>query len=187
VSMEELQRKMSQGDQLELKLIIKADVQGSVEALSSALNELSTAKVKTTIVHAAVGAITEGDVNLAIAAKAIVVGFNVRPAGKAGSLAQKEGVEIRLNRIIYDVTDDIRSSMEGLLAPTLIERPIGKAEVRQLFKMGKTAVIAGCMVTEGAVRRNAVAKVMRARSRKASTAVSPSTASPRCSRAICSR
>ncbi|MEO8185166.1 MAG: translation initiation factor IF-2 [Deltaproteobacteria bacterium] len=162
VSMEELQRKMSQGDQLELKLIIKADVQGSVEALSSALNELSTAKVKTTIVHAAVGAITEGDVNLAIAAKAIVVGFNVRPAGKAGSLAQKEGVEIRLNRIIYDVTDDIRSSMEGLLAPTLIERPIGKAEVRQLFKMGKTSVIAGCMVTEGAVRRNAVAKVMRA-------------------------
>ena len=162
VSMEELQRKMSQGDQLELKLIIKADVQGSVEALSSALNELSTVKVKTTIVHAAVGAITEGDVNLAIAAKAIVVGFNVRPAGKAAGLAQKEGIEIRLHRIIYDVTDDIRSSMEGLLAPTLIERLIGKAEVRQLFKMGKTSVIAGCMVTEGVVRRNAVARVLRA-------------------------
>jgi translation initiation factor IF-2 len=162
VSMEELQRKMSQGEQLELKLIIKADVQGSVEALSSALNELSTAKVKTTIVHAAVGAITEGDVNLAIAAKAIVVGFNVRPAGKAGALAQKEGIEIRLHRIIYDVTDDIRSSMEGLLAPTLVERLIGKAEVRQLFKLGKTNVIAGCMVIEGVVRRNSVARVQRA-------------------------
>jgi translation initiation factor IF-2 len=162
VSMEELQRKMSQGDQLELKLIIKADVQGSVEALSSALNELSTAKVKTTIVHAAVGAITEGDINLAIAAKAIVVGFNVRPAGKASALAQKEGIEIRLHRIIYDVTDDIRRSMEGMLAPTLVERLIGKAEIRQLFKLGKANMIAGCMVTEGTVRRNATAKVLRA-------------------------
>jgi translation initiation factor IF-2 len=162
VSLEELARRMSQGDQTELKLIIKADVQGSVEALSSALNELSTDKVKATIVHAAVGAITEGDVNLAIAAKAIVIGFNARPAGKAGSLAQKEGIEIRLHRIIYDVIDDIRSSMEGLLAPTLVERHIGKAEVRQLFKLGKTNVIAGCMVTEGVVRRNATAKVLRA-------------------------
>jgi translation initiation factor IF-2 len=161
VSLEELARRMSQGDQVELKLIIKADVQGSVEALSSALNELSTDKVKATIVHAAVGAITEGDINLAIAAKAIVVGFNVRPAGKAGSLAQKEGIEIRLHRIIYDVVDDIRGSMEGLLAPTLVERLIGKAEVRQLFKLGKTNVIAGSMVTEGVVRRNAVARVLR--------------------------
>jgi translation initiation factor IF-2 len=161
VSLEELARRMSQVDQLEVKLIIKADVQGSVEALSNALTELSTAKVKVTIVHAAVGAITEGDVNLAIAAKAIVVGFNVRPAGKAGSLAQKEGIEIRQYRIIYDVTDDVRSTMEGLLAPTLVERLIGKAEVRQLFKLGKTNVIAGCMVTEGTVRRNSGARVMR--------------------------
>jgi translation initiation factor IF-2 len=161
VSLEELARRMSQADQLEVKLIIKADVQGSVEALSSALTELSTGKVKVTIVHAAVGAITEGDVNLAIAAKAIVVGFNVRPAGKAGTLAQKEGIEIRLYRIIYDVTDDTRRTMEGLLAPTLVERLIGKAEVRQLFKLGKTSVIAGCMVTEGVVRRNSTARVLR--------------------------
>jgi translation initiation factor IF-2 len=161
VSLEELARRMSQVDQLEVKLIIKADVQGSVEALSNALTELSTVKVKVTIVHAAVGAITEGDVNLAIAAKAIVVGFNVRPAGKAGSLAQKEGIEIRQYRIIYDVTDDVRSTMEGLLAPTLVERLIGKAEVRQLFKLGKTNVIAGCMVTEGTVRRNSGARVLR--------------------------
>jgi translation initiation factor IF-2 len=101
-------------------------------------------------------------VNLAIAAKAIIVGFNVRPAGKASALAQKEAIEIRLHRIIYDVTDDIRRSMEGMLAPTLVERLIGKAEVRQLFKLGKTNVIAGSMVTEGTVRRNAVARVMRA-------------------------
>jgi len=161
VSLEELSRRMSQADQLEVKLIIKADVQGSVEALASALGELSTEKVKVTIVHAAAGAITEGDVNLAIAAKAIVVGFNVRPAGKAGALAQKEGIEIRQYRIIYDVTDDIRHTMEGLLAPTLVERLIGKAEVRQLFKLGKTNVIAGCMVTEGVVRRTAGARVMR--------------------------
>jgi translation initiation factor IF-2 len=161
VSLEELARRMSQADQLEVKLIIKADVQGSVEALSSALTDLSTDKVKVTIVHAAVGAITEGDVNLAIAAKAIVVGFNVRPAGKAGTLAQKEGIEIRQYRIIYDVTDDIRSTMEGLLAPTLVERLIGKAEVRQLFKLGKTSVIAGCMVTEGVIRRNSTARVLR--------------------------
>jgi translation initiation factor IF-2 len=161
VSLEELARRMSQADQLEVKLIIKADVQGSVEALSSALSDLSTDKVKVTIVHAAVGAITEGDVNLAIAAKAIIVGFNVRPAGKAGSLAQKEGIEIRQYRIIYDVTDDIRKTMEGLLAPTLVEKLIGKAEVRQLFKLGKTNVIAGCMVTEGLVRRNASARVLR--------------------------
>jgi translation initiation factor IF-2 len=114
-----------------------------------------------TIVHSAVGAITEGDVNLAIAAKAIVVGFNVRPAGKAGTLAQKEGIEIRQYRIIYDVIDDIRSTMEGLLAPTLVERLIGKAEVRQLFKLGKTNVIAGCMVTEGVVRRAGGARVLR--------------------------
>jgi len=161
VSLEELARRMSQADQLEVKLIIKADVQGSVEALANALTELGTDKVKVTIVHAAVGAITEGDVNLAIAAKAIVVGFNVRPAGKAGSLAQKEGIEIRLYRIIYDVTDDIRATMEGLLAPTLVERLIGKAEVRQLFKLGKTNVIAGCMVTEGVVRRAGGARVLR--------------------------
>jgi translation initiation factor IF-2 len=161
VSLEELARRMSQADQLEVKLIIKADVQGSVEALSSALTELSTDKVKVTIVHAAVGAITEGDVNLAIAAKAIVAGFNARPAGKAASLAQKEGIEIRQYRIIYDVTDDIRRTMEGLLAPTLVEKLIGKAEVRQLFKLGKTNVIAGCMVIEGVVRRAAGARVLR--------------------------
>ncbi len=161
VSLEELARKMTQADQLEVKLVIKGDVQGSVEALSNALNELSTEKVKVTIVHAAVGAITEGDVNLAIAAKAIVVGFNVRPAGKAGSLAQKEGIEIRQYRVIYDVTDDIRNTMEGLLAPTLVEKLIGKAEVRKLFKLGKSNVIAGCMVIQGSVKRNCSVRLLR--------------------------
>lgn len=161
ISLEELARRLTQGDQLEVKVVVKGDVQGSVEALCSALTELSTEKVKVTLVHSGVGAITEGDVNLAVAAKAIVVGFNVRPAGKAGPLAQKEGIEIRQYKVIYDVTDDVRATMEGLLAPTFVEKPIGKAEVRKLFKVGKSGLVAGCMVVSGVVRRNANAKVAR--------------------------
>jgi translation initiation factor IF-2 len=161
VSLEELARQMSEAAQLDLKVIIKADVQGSVEALVDALERLSTPKVKVTIVHSAVGAITEGDVNLAVAAKAIIIGFNVRPAGKASSLAQKEGVEIRQYSIIYAMVDDVRLSMEGMLAPTLIETTIGKAEIRQLFKISKAGWVAGCMVTEGLFKRTARARVRR--------------------------
>ncbi|HVU03309.1 MAG TPA: translation initiation factor IF-2 [Polyangiaceae bacterium] len=161
VSLEELARAMAEAAQLDLKVIVKADVQGSVEAVSDALLRLSTDKVKVTIVHAGVGAITEGDVNLAVAAKAIVVGFNVRPAGKASSLAQKENVEIRQYSIIYDVVDDVKKAMEGLLAPTLVENVIGHAEVRQLFKLSKAGWVAGCMVTQGVVRRNAHARIQR--------------------------
>jgi translation initiation factor IF-2 len=161
VSLEELARAMAEAAQLDLKVIVKADVQGSVEAVGDALSRLSTEKVKVTIVHAGVGAITEGDVNLAVAAKAIIVGFNVRPAGKASSLAQKEDVEIRQYSIIYDVVDDVKKAMEGLLAPTLVESTIGKAEIRQLFKVSKAGWVAGCMVVQGAVRRNAHARVIR--------------------------
>jgi translation initiation factor IF-2 len=161
VSLEDLQARMSETEQLELKVIIKADVQGSVEALVQALNDLSTTKVRVIVVHAGVGAITEGDVNLGVAAKAIIVGFNVRPAGKAASLAQKEGIEIRQYSIIYDVSDDIKKAMEGLLAPTLVEKPIGKAEVRKLFRTSKAGVVAGCMVVSGSVRRNAGVRIYR--------------------------
>ena len=122
ISLEDLAKAMSETDQLELKLIIKADVQGSVEALRDALMKLTTAKVKVSVVHAAVGAITEGDVNLAVAAKGIIIGFNVRPAGKASSLAQQEAVEIRQYSIIYNVVDEVKAAMEGLLAPTLVEK-----------------------------------------------------------------
>jgi len=161
VSLEDLAKAMTETDQLELKLIIKADVQGSVEALRDALIKLSTNKVKVSVVHAAVGAITEGDVNLAVAAKGIIIGFNVRPAGKATSLAQQEAVQIRSYNIIYNVVDDVKAAMEGLLAPTLVEKVIGQAEVRQTFRISKAGTIAGCMVTQGVVRRSASARLVR--------------------------
>jgi translation initiation factor IF-2 len=161
VSLEELAKAMAEASQLDLKVIVKADVQGSVEAIADALTRLGTEKVKVTIVHAAVGAITEGDVNLAVAAKALIIGFNVRPAGKANGLAQKEGIQIRLYSIIYDVVDDVKRAMEGLLEPTKVETTIGKVEIRQLFKISKAGWVAGCMVTEGLVRRTARARVVR--------------------------
>ncbi|HEY4159958.1 MAG TPA: translation initiation factor IF-2 [Polyangiaceae bacterium] len=153
MSLEELAKAMQETDQLELKLIIKADVQGSVEAVADSLVRLSTEKVKVSVVHSGAGAITEGDVNLAVAAGAIIIGFNVKPAGKAAALAQKENVEIRQYTIIYNVVDEVKAAMEGLLAPKQIEKNIGKAEVRQVFKLSKAGVVAGCMVIEGVVKR----------------------------------
>jgi translation initiation factor IF-2 len=161
MSLEELARAMSEAEQLELKVIVKADVQGSVEAVADAISRLSTNKVKVTVVHSAAGAITEGDVNLAVAAGAIIIGFNVRPAGKAAGLAQKERIEIRQYTVIYNVVDDIKAAMEGLLAPTLVEKTIGKAEVRQVFKISKAGTVAGCMVIDGLVRRTASARLLR--------------------------
>jgi translation initiation factor IF-2 len=161
VSLETLTKNLSEADQLELKLIIKGDVQGSVEAVGHALAKLTTPKVKVTIVHAAVGAITEGDVNLAVASKAIIAGFNVRPAGKSAALAENEGVEIRLYNIIYNAIDDIRSAMEGLLPATKVEKILGRAEVRQVFNLTKIGIVAGCMVTNGLVRRTGEARLIR--------------------------
>lgn len=161
VSLEELARRMSQSDQKELKLIVKGDVQGSVEALSDALAKLSTDKVRVTVVHAAVGAVTEGDVNLGVAAKALIISFNARPAGKAAALAQKEGIEIRQYSVIYDAIDDVLATMQGLLAPKLVEEAIGEAEVRKIFKVSKAGVVAGCMVTSGVVRRNSFVRLRR--------------------------
>jgi translation initiation factor IF-2 len=161
VSLEELARRMSQSDQKELKLIIKGDVQGSVEALSDALSKLTTEKVRVTVVHSGVGAVTEGDVNLAVAAKAIIISFNARPAGKAAALAQKEEIEIRQYSVIYDAIDDVLATMQGLLAPKLVEEAIGEAEVRKIFKVSKAGVVAGCMVTNGVVRRNSFVRLRR--------------------------
>jgi translation initiation factor IF-2 len=161
MSLEELHKAMAENEQLELKLIIKADVQGSVEAVSEALTKLSTEKVKVNVVHSAAGAITEGDVNLALAAGAIIIGFNVRPAGKAAALAQKGGVQIRQYNIIYNVVDEVKAAMEGLLAPTEVEKNTGKAEVRQVFKISKAGIVAGCMVIEGVIRRSSNVRVMR--------------------------
>jgi translation initiation factor IF-2 len=161
VSLETLTTRLSEADQLELKLIIKGDVQGSVEAVGHALAKLSTQKVKVTVVHAAVGGITEGDVNLAVASKAIIVGFNVRPAGKAAALAESEGVEIRLYNIIYNAVDDIRSAMEGLLPATKVEKILGRAEVRQVFRIVKVGLVAGCMVLSGVIKRTSDARLLR--------------------------
>jgi len=161
MSLEELHEALKENEQLELKLIIKADVAGSVEAVSEALTKLSTEKVRVSVVHSAAGAITEGDVNLALAAGAIIIGFNVRPAGKAASLAQKSGVQIRPYNIIYNVVDEVKAAMEGLLAPQLVEKAIGKAEVRQVFKTSKSGVVAGCMVTDGVIKRSAGVRVNR--------------------------
>jgi translation initiation factor IF-2 len=160
VSLEELSKRIAESGQQELRVIIKGDVQGSVEALADALAKLSTEKVRLAIIHAAVGAITEGDVNLAIASKAIIVGFNVRPAGKASSLAEESKVEIRLYSIIYDALEDVKGAMEGLLPPTLVEKQYGKAEIRQIFKV-KGVAVAGSYVTEGKIVRGAKARLVR--------------------------
>jgi translation initiation factor IF-2 len=160
VSLEDIARRIAESDQQELRCIIKGDVQGSVEALAEALAKLSTDKVRLSIIHAAAGAITEGDVNLAIASKAIIIGFNVRPAGKAAPLAEENKVEIRLYSIIYNALEDVKAAMEGLLPPTLVEKQHGKAEVRQIFKVKGTAV-AGCHVTEGKIVRNAKIRLLR--------------------------
>ena len=161
VSLEALTNRLQEGEQLELKVIVKADVQGSVEALQQALNKLTTKKVKLAIVHTAVGGITETDVNLAVAAQAIIIGFNVRPAGKARKFAEHEGIEIRLYSVIYEAIDDVRSAMEGLLPAKKVERELGRAEVRQIFRISKVGTIAGCMVVQGIIKRNAHARLVR--------------------------
>jgi translation initiation factor IF-2 len=160
VSLEELSKRIAESGQQELRVIIKGDVQGSVEALADAMVKLSTEKARLSVINAAVGAITEGDVNLAIASRAIIVGFNVRPAGKASSLAEENKIEIRLYSIIYNALEDIRGAMEGLLPPTLVEKKHGKAEVRALFKV-KGVAVAGCYVTEGKIVRGGKVRVVR--------------------------
>ena len=160
VSLEELSKRISELDQQELRVIIKGDVQGSVEAVADVLAKLSCDRVRLSIIHAGVGAITEGDINLAIAARAIVIGFNVRPAGKAGPLAEENDIEIRTYSIIYAVIDDVRSAMEGLLPATLVERINGRAEARQIFKI-KGQVVAGSYVVQGVVKRSGQVRVIR--------------------------
>ncbi len=155
VSLEEIATKLHNADQKDLRIIIKGDVQGSVEAVADALAKLSTDRVKLSIIHAGVGAITEGDINLAIAAKAVVIGFNVRPAGKAAAHAEENGIEIRSYSIIYNAVDDVRSAMEGLLPATLVEKVNGRAEVRQIFKI-KNQIIGGSYVIQGTFKRGQV-------------------------------
>jgi translation initiation factor IF-2 len=160
LSLQSLMERLQAGDQQELRVIVKTDVHGSGEALNNAFNKLSTDRVRLHIVHSGVGAITEGDVNLAIAAKAILIGFNVRPAGKAAALAEENKVEIRLYTIIYDAVDDVKSAMEGLLPTTKVEKSTGKAEVRAIFKI-RGVIVAGSMCISGKVLRGGHARLMR--------------------------
>jgi len=154
VSLDDLFARIKEGEVKELAVVIKADVQGSAEALSGAVEKLSTDAVKLRVIHSGVGAITETDIMLASASRAIVIGFNIRPEPKAAALAEKEGIDIRLYSVIYNAIEDIKAAMEGLLAPTLKERVLGRAEVRQVFNIPKSGVIAGCYVTDGTIQRS---------------------------------
>ncbi len=161
LTLEQLHAQLAAGDVKELPLIIKGDVQGSVEALTETLEKLSSEKVKIKIVHAGVGAITETDVLLALTSNAVIVGFNVRPERKASELAQLEKVDIRLHTIIYDVTDEIKKAMHGLLAVTVKEISLGHAEVRDTFRISKVGTVAGCYVQDGKFTRDSRIRLLR--------------------------
>jgi translation initiation factor IF-2 len=155
VTLEDLHTQIQEGMVKELNIVLKADVQGSAGAIVDSLEKLSTSAVKLKVIHSSVGAITETDVMLAAASNAIIIGFNVRPEPKSTDLAQREGVDIRLYNIIYNAIDDIKAAMEGLLEPTLKERILGRAEVRQTFHVSKVGTVAGCYVLDGIITRQA--------------------------------
>jgi translation initiation factor IF-2 len=161
VSLEELYDQIKAGDVRELRVVLKADVQGSVEALTEALGRLSTDEVKLRVIHGSVGGITESDILLAAASNAIVIGFNVRPESKGAALASKESVDVRLYTIIYEAVADVRAAMEGMLEPTYREQTIGRIEVRQIFNISGAGTIAGCYVTEGKVQRGNLVRLLR--------------------------
>jgi translation initiation factor IF-2 len=159
--LENMFEQMGEGEVKQLALIIKADVQGSQEALMHALTKLSTGEVKVNVIHAAVGAITESDVNLAEASKAVIIGFNTRADAGARKAAENFGVDIRYYNIIYDAVDEVKAAMSGMLSPEKKESVIGQVEIRQVFRISKVGAVAGCMVLSGIVKRNASVRVLR--------------------------
>ena len=161
VSLEDLYSQIQEGKVKELAIVVKADVQGSVEAIRQSLEKLSTDDVKVRVIHGAVGAITETDVTLAAASNALVIGFNVRPDGNATVQAEKENIEIKIYRIIYDAIEDVKSAMIGMLEPEYKEVVNGKAEVRMTYKISNVGTIAGCYVTDGKIVRNSEIRVIR--------------------------
>jgi translation initiation factor IF-2 len=160
-TLEELYAQVQAGEIERLNVILKGDVGGSVEALADELTKLSTAEVKVDVIHRGVGAITENDVLLAAASAAIIIGFHVRPDARARAAAEREGVDIRVYRVIYEAVDDVRNAMEGLLAPEEREVVLGSAEVRETFKIPKVGTIAGCFVSDGTIPRTARVRVVR--------------------------
>jgi translation initiation factor IF-2 len=152
---------MTEGEVKNLALIVKADVQGSQEALVSSLQKLSTSEVRVQIVHAAVGGISESDVNLALASKAVIIGFNTRADASARKLAESNDIDIRYYNIIYDAIDEVKAAMSGMLSPEKREHALGLAEIRQVIMVSKVGAIAGCYVLEGQVKRGASVRLLR--------------------------
>lgn len=161
ITLDEIGRRIALGDFKELNIILKGDVDGSVEALTDSFQKLSTEEIQVNIIHKGVGAITESDVLLASASDAIIIGFNVRPAGNARQVADKEEIDIRTYSIIYDAINDLKDAMEGMLSPEMKEEITGNAEIRETFKISKIGTIAGCMVTDGKIYRNSNIRLIR--------------------------
>ena len=161
MSLDDLFNRIEEGKTTDLNLIVKADVAGSIEALRDSFAKMDQSEVRINIVHAAVGGITETDVTLAAASNAIIIGFNVRPTGKTREVAEREGVDIRLYRVIYQAIEDINAARVGLLSPDIVEEDTGIAEVRETFRVPKVGVIAGCYVTDGEIHRDDKVRIVR--------------------------
>jgi translation initiation factor IF-2 len=161
MTLDKLFAQIQEGEAKELNLIVKADVQGSVGAIITSLEKLETPEVKINVIHSGVGTINESDVTLAETSNAIIIGFNVRPTTAVTNQANDADVEIRLYRVIYDIIDEIQDAMKGMLDPEFKEEVLGKAEVRDTFKVPNLGIVAGCYVTEGSVRRNAQIRLVR--------------------------
>lgn len=161
ITLDEIGRRLAIGDFKELNIIIKGDVDGSIEALTDSLLKLSTEKIQVNVIHKSVGQVTESDVLLASASNAVIVGFQVRPSANAKKLAEQEQIEIRLYSIIYDAINDVKAAMEGMLAPEFEEKIVCNVQVRQVFKISKVGTIAGCMVTDGKINRNTKVRIIR--------------------------
>jgi translation initiation factor IF-2 len=159
--LENVLEQMGEGEKKTLAIVLKADVQGSQEALVHALTKLSTDEVRVNVVHAGVGGITESDVNLALASRAIIIGFNTRADTAARKLIESAGVQVRYYNVIYDAVEDVKASLAGMLAPEKKENVLGLVEVRKVFRISKVGTVAGCYVQEGLVRRGALVRVLR--------------------------
>jgi translation initiation factor IF-2 len=161
ITLDEIGRRLAIGNFRELNIIVKGDVDGSIEALSDSLLKLSTEEIQVNIIHKSVGQISESDVLLASASDAIIIGFQVRPSGSARKLAEQEEIDIRLYSIIYDAINEVKAAMEGMLAPEFEEHIVANVEIRETFKISKVGTIAGCMVLDGKINRNSKIRIVR--------------------------
>jgi len=161
VTLDDISKQIKEGKQVELKIILKADADGSAEALTDSLQKLTTPEAKVIVIHKAVGQITESDVTLAEASKAIIIGFNVRPNLNARQIAEKNNIDIRLYNIIYNVIEEIKQALEGMLEPDIEEKVTCTVEVRDTFKVPKIGMVAGCFVKDGKITRNTTVRLLR--------------------------